>query len=73
MGKQVLAEPNQTPEQRIAAMYETAYARPPPDEIASALLFLESGQNTAWTLPATRFEFGPIWPDVVNAKSSFLN
>jgi Protein of unknown function (DUF1553) len=40
--RRVLAEPDLTSTQRIAKMYETAFARPPSDrELADALLFLK--------------------------------
>jgi hypothetical protein len=75
--KRTLADPNQTPEQRIAAMYEAAYARPATaDEIASALSFLDS-QAKEYGLAAAANDLR-VWTDLahvlVNAKEFiFLN
>jgi len=77
--KRVLAEPNRTAEQRIAAMYEAAYARPPTDdEIAAAVAFLQS-QAKEYGLPADAAATDlRVWTDLahvlVNAKEFiFLN
>lgn len=69
--KKVLAEPNRTAEQRIAAMYESAYARPASDdEIAAALAFLDA-QAKEYALPAPADDLR-VWTDLahvlVNAK-----
>jgi hypothetical protein len=75
--KRVLAEPNQTPEQRIAAMYEAAYARPATaEEIAAAQAFMES-QAKEYGLAAAGDDLR-VWTDLahvlVNAKEFiFLN
>ena len=75
--RRVLAEPSQTAEQRIAAMYEAAYARAASsDEVAAALAFLES-QAKEYGLAAASSDVR-VWTDLahvlVNAKEFiFLN
>jgi hypothetical protein len=75
--KRTLAEPNETPEQRIAAMYDAAFARPATaEEISAAQTFLES-QAKEYGLDAASSDLR-VWADLahvlVNAKEFiFLN
>jgi hypothetical protein len=77
--KKVLAEPNRTPEQRIAAMYESAYGRAASDEeIAAALGFLQSQAKEYGLPPDAVASDLRVWTDLahvlVNAKEFiFLN
>ena len=63
--KRLLSRPADSPEQRIAAMYGSAFSRPPAaTELAEALLFLEE-QGTAYGLAdQARFADERVWADL---------
>jgi hypothetical protein len=77
--KRVLAEPNRTSEQRIAAMYETAYARPATEEETIAAMAFLQAQAKEYALPTEAAASDlRVWSDLahvlVNAKEFiFLN
>ncbi len=61
--KRVLAVPGQTPPQRIAAMYMTAFSRPPTaDELADAAAFLDA-QAQLYNIPAAARDDERLWAD----------
>lgn len=70
--KNALAVKDQSPEQRIAALYERAFSRPPTaDEVAAALAFLQT-QAAELKLPPDRAATDErIWSDLCHVLWNF--